>query len=100
MHRRTAHRGIAALALVSMLTLLGAQPASAADLGLLDRLASFWSAAAPGAPSLWDDFTGWLGFGTQTKANSALPAERGFGIDPNGLVSEPATPGPLANGAN
>ena len=53
-----------------------------------------------GSPSLWDDFTGWLGFGTQTKSNPTLPQERGFGIDPNGLVSEPANPGPLANGAN
>jgi hypothetical protein len=83
-----------------MLTLLGAQPASAADLGLLDRLASFWGTVAePGAPSLWNSFTGWLGFDSQAKASSST-VERGFGIDPNGLSIETPTPGTTAGGSN
>ena len=100
MYRRTAQRGIAALAFVLMLTLAGAQPAAAADQGFLDRLASFWGAVtgtpAPQAPSLWDTVAGWFGFTDKSITLEPDPAEKGWGIDPNGtrlMNAEPPASG-------
>lgn len=104
MHRRTAQRGIAALAFVLMLTLAGAQPAAAADQGFLDRLAGLWGAvtgtSAPQAPSLWDTVTGWFGVTEKTTTTTEPdPTERGWGIDPNGnrlmTVAPPSSGGGL-----
>ncbi len=92
MYRRNVQRGIAALAFVLVLTLVGAQPAAAATShqGFLDRLASFWGAvtgttSAPQAPSLWSTVTGWFGFTDKVATSDDPPAEKGWGIDPNGL---------------
>ncbi len=63
MYRRTAHRGIAALALALTLILAGAQPAAAANRPVLDRFASFWGAvinAVPGAHAALNTLTGWF----------------------------------------
>ncbi len=107
MYRRTAHRGIAALAFVLLLTLVGTQPAAAADQGFLDRLAGFWGAvtgtSAPQAPSLWNTVAGWFGFekssNSTTDSSSSDPGERGWGIDPNGVrlmtVNPPGSGGGL-----
>lgn len=82
MSRTTTSRGIFALILVLGLTLAGARPAAAADLGSwdlsLDRLVS----------GFWAEMTGWL-----TGAD-----KRGFGIDPNGVaVSALPDPAPPAD---
>jgi ABC-type transport system substrate-binding protein len=100
MYRRTAHRGVAALALVLMLVLIGAQPAAAADRTVLDRFASFWGAViytVPGAHAALNTLTGWFNKAT---TDPQPTAERGFGIDPNGneLLSQPEPPAPPAPG--
>src|SRR4051794_35170943 len=87
MFRKTVHRGIAALALVTVLALAGAQPAAAANLGFLDRLASLWTTVTEREPAvgLWDTLTGWFGDATTKKDSDATPiTDRGSGIDPNG----------------
>ena len=80
MSRTHASRGIFALVFVLGLTLAGARPAAAADLGSwdfsFDRLVS----------SFWGELTGWL-----TGTDGA--DKRGFGIDPNG-VAVSAQPNP------
>jgi hypothetical protein len=70
MSRKNASRGMFALIFVLGLTLAGASPAAAVDLGSwdfsFDRLVS----------GFWGEVTGWL-----------APADkRGFGIDPNGVA--------------
>jgi hypothetical protein len=93
MFRRTIHRGIAALSLVTFLAVAGAQPAAAAsDAGFLGRLAGLWSAVAGGeSDTLWNRLTGWLegqpARPSAAKASSTtteVVLERGGGIDPNG----------------
>jgi hypothetical protein len=84
MHRRSVHRGIAVLALVTILALAGAPPAAAADLSLLDRVANLWSAVTHGEAGLWDLVAGWFG-GTE-KAATTTEDDRGAGSDPNGVA--------------
>jgi hypothetical protein len=89
MFRRTIHRGIAALSLVTFLAVAGAQPAAASDAGFLGRLAGLWSAVAGGeSDTLWNRLTGWLeGQPVAVKGSSTTTEviqERGGGIDPNG----------------
>jgi hypothetical protein len=85
MHRRTVHRGIAALALVTALALVGARPAAAMELGFLDRLGSLWSAVTGGArEGLWEALTGWMG-GDEKPASPGGAMKQGSGSDPNGL---------------
>ena len=86
MHRKTVHRGIAALALVTVFALAGAQPAAAANLGFLDRLASLWTAVTEREPAvgLWDTLTGWVADATKKDSDATPITERGSGIDPNG----------------
>jgi hypothetical protein len=86
MHRKTVHRGIAALALVTVLALAGAQPAAAANLSFLDRVASLWTAVTEREPatSLWDTLAGWFGSSTEKDYDSTPITDRGTGIDPNG----------------
>jgi hypothetical protein len=99
MYRRTAHRGVAALALVLMLVLVGAQPAAAADRTVLDRFASFWGAViytVPGAHAALNTLTGWFNkIMTDPMTGPQPTVDRGFGIDPNG--NEPPPP-PVGQG--
>jgi hypothetical protein len=102
MYRRTAHRGVAALALVLTLILAGAQPAAAANRPVLDRFASFWGAVintVPGAHAVLNTLTGWF-----AKSTDDPPAktDQGFGMDPNGiaLLSQPPQTSPAVQGQN
>lgn len=93
MNRRTVHRGIAALLLVTFLAAAGARPA-AADAGFLGRLAGAWSAVTGGEPDgFLNRLTGWLaGKPAATKSPRTL-TKRGWGIDPNGqaiYIEDPA----------
>jgi hypothetical protein len=103
MYRRTAHRGVAALALVLTLVLVGAQPVAAAtDRPVLDHFASFWGAVlntVPGAHAALSTLTGWF---SKSTFDSQPTVNRGFGVDPNGneLISQPAPQPPLASGLN
>ena len=84
MYRRTVHRGILALAVVTSLSLAGAQPAAAKDLGFTARLGHLMSVLEPG---LWAKLTGWLSPGKPTKTSSSSQpnaGEKGWGLDPNG----------------
>ena len=94
MHRKTVHRGIAALALVTVLAFAGAQPAAAANLGFLDRLASVWTAVTEREPaiSLWDTVAGWFGSATEKEADTTPVTDRGAGLDPLGTCAQ-STPG-------
>jgi hypothetical protein len=102
MFRRTIHRGIAVLSLVTFLAVAGAQPAAAApNAGFLDRLAGLWSAVAGGEPdTLWNRLAGWLEGQPAAKSSSTTTTpvdttqQRGGGIDPNGtrVVVEMAPP--------
>lgn len=97
MHRKTAQRGIAALALVTILALAGAQPAAAADLGFLDRLASFFSAVSGNeSPGIWETLTGWLHLGEKSHQQPTDPWERGTTIDPLGIEGSASTSDPVA----
>jgi hypothetical protein len=95
MYRRSVHRGIhrgvIALALVTVLTVAGAQPAAAANQGFLGRVAGLWSAVVGGeSNSFWNRLTGWLE-GSEAVQPSGAPTKRGGGIDPNGRT-EPIDP--------
>lgn len=90
------HQRIAALALVTVLALAGAQPAAAAGPGFLDRVASFWSTVTGGEHvDLWDTISGWFGGGTESAANSSDTTKRGAGIDPNGNSASPEPDTPM-----
>jgi hypothetical protein len=93
MYRRTAHRGVAALALVFTLILVGAQPAAAADRTVLDRFASFWGAiinTVPGAHAALSTVTGWF---DKSTGNPPVTTDASWGIDPNGIeVIQPVPP--------
>jgi hypothetical protein len=90
-HRGIIHRGIIALALVTILTLAGAQPAAAANQGILGRVAGLWSAVAGGeSNSFWSRLTVWFE-GNETVQPSGAPTKRGGGSDPNGRT-EPTDP--------
>lgn len=86
MYRRTAHRGIAALALVLLLAVVGAQPAAAADRSSPGRFAGVWATildTIPGAHAALDMLTGWFHTAESTSDDSAK-TDQGWGIDPNG----------------
>lgn len=92
MHRRPAHRWIAALAFVAALGVMGARPAAAADLSeptVMDRLASLWSAASAGPAALWESLSGWLGGVEKSTTPTSGPRpeptpDQSYGLDPNG----------------
>jgi hypothetical protein len=92
MCRASVHRWIAALALVATLGVTGAQPAAAADLRVVDRLANLWSAVTARPAALWDTLSGWLG---GTEKPSPQKSDIGWGIDPNG---NPTVQPPSADG--
>jgi hypothetical protein len=87
MHRRTVHRRIAALALVTALALVGPRPATAAGLGFLDHLDSLWSAVTGAPEGLWETLTGWFGCSESEKTASpegVMKSESSGTFDPNG----------------
>ena len=93
--RRTVQRGALALAIAASLSVAGARPAAAMDLGLVHQLSRLWSLVTGDlsptphrAPS----------HSTKPgKATTAPPdsADRGWGIDPNGnkVTIDPGTVG-------
>jgi hypothetical protein len=89
MERRTVHRGILALAIVTSLSVAGSRPAAAMDLGLLDRLSHLWSLVTGDAHQAT---------GRAHRASTQVPkvpgTKLGWGIDPNGgwIVIDPDTP--------
>jgi hypothetical protein len=88
MERRTVHRGILALAIVTSLSAAGSRPAAAVDLGFLDRLDHLWSLVT-GIPSHAPRPA--ASRSPRVPQKSTEPGERGWGIDPNGLTSIPGT---------
>lgn len=97
MHRRTVHRRIAALALVTALALMGARPAAALESGFLGRLGSLWSAVTGGASDgLWEALAGWWGGESRPASPSGtMKEETSPGFDPNGnpIVAVTTPPG-------
>jgi hypothetical protein len=89
MERKTVHRGIVALAIVTSLSAAGSRPAAAMDLGLLDRLSHLWSFVAGDAHQA---------AGRAHRASDQGPkvpgTKTGWGIDPNGheIVVNPDVP--------
>ena len=79
MERKTVHRGIVALAIVTSLSAAGSRPAAAMDLGFLDRLNQLWSFATGDAHRA---------AGRAHRAAEQAPkvpgTKLGWGIDPNG----------------
>lgn len=98
MQHRTLHRGIVALAIATSLSVAGAHPAAAANLGLLDRLAGLWSVVT-GVPSPVSHAVVRRSNGTPAKSTtSPPPPDRGWGIDPNGNSSTSIPLPDLGNG--
>jgi hypothetical protein len=96
MERRTVHRGILALAVVTSLSAAGSRPAAAVDLGLrdrFDRLLSF----VTGIPA---QRVASRPHRATEKAPVVPGTKKGWGIDPNGVIpidpdvpTQDATPG-------
>jgi hypothetical protein len=96
--RRTVQRGALALAIAASLSVAGARPAAAMDLGLMHQVSRLWSffigtpSPAPhrttaGKPDTRKTTTGTTtGSSTDSSApSSSDPSpDRGWGIDPNG----------------
>ncbi|HEV2856041.1 MAG TPA: hypothetical protein VHC97_24855 [Thermoanaerobaculia bacterium] len=103
MFRRTVHRGIAALLLVTFLGVAGARPAAAApDAGFLGRLAGLWSAVTRGeSDTVWNRLTS-VFQGRQTPKSPQATTKRGWGIDPNGnaIYIDTDEPAPTNPGGN
>jgi mannitol-1-phosphate/altronate dehydrogenase len=87
--RRTIHRGVVALAIVTSLSVAGARPAAAMDLGLVHQISHLWSFLT-GVPSPAAHRT--TGKPATRKATSTT-TDRGWGIDPNGnsVTIDPST---------
>jgi len=95
--RRSIHRGVVALAIVTSLSVAGAHPAAAMDLGSVGRQLS----------SLWSFITGASPAQHRTEGRTTKPGrkaqdsntDRGWGIDPNGnsLTTAPV-PGTASTG--
>lgn len=85
MHRRTVHRRISALALVTALALVGPRPAAATGFGLLDHLGSgsLWSAVTGAPEGLWETLTGWFGRSEKPAPPDGVLKSSGT-FDPNG----------------
>jgi len=89
--RRTVHRGVVALAIVTSLSVAGARPAAAMDLGLVHQISHLWSFLT-GVPSPAAHRT--TGKPATRKATStSTTTDRGWGIDPNGntVTIDPST---------
>ena len=87
MDRKTVRQGIAALVIAVTLTFAGAQPAAAADLGLLDR-------AVHQMMNLWQGLGDWLS-GNEKADSREDTQDTGFGIDPMGAAVTVEEPAPL-----
>jgi hypothetical protein len=103
MFRRTAHRGTAALALVLLLAVAGAQPAAAADRSHTSHFAGFWSAVLdtiPGARAAQDLLNGLFHITEKSVPAPQDKTDQGWGIDPNGVVLDgaPVQPHPVNGG--
>ncbi|HYX24095.1 MAG TPA: hypothetical protein VFC23_08070 [Thermoanaerobaculia bacterium] len=103
MYRRTAHRGIAALALILTLTLVGAQPAAAATARSSKvHFTGFWGAVldvVPGAHAVVDTLAGLFHVAdTTTTTTDPGTSEKGWGIDPNGNSLNTLNPGTTTSG--
>ena len=79
MERKTVHRGVMALAIVTSLSAAGSRPAAAMDLGFLDRLNHLWSFVTGDAHQVASRAHRAAG-----KAPKVPGAKTGWGIDPNG----------------
>lgn len=90
--RRTVHRGIVALAIVTSLSVAGARPAAAMDLGLVHQLSNLWSLVTGGPSHAPHQTAGKPA--TRKSTTSPPPVDRGWGIDPNGnsIVTDPGAP--------
>ena len=90
--RRTIQRGIVALAIVATLSVAGAPPAAAMDLGLVHQLSHLWSFFL-GGPSPAPHHPRGTTSGKPTQRKSSDTSEGGWGIDPNGntVLSAPTT---------
>lgn len=93
--RRTVQRGIVALAIVASLSVAGARPAAAMDLGLMHQISKLWSffvgapSTAPhrttaGKPDTRKMVTGATTDSSTTTSSSDPSSDKGWGIDPNG----------------
>jgi hypothetical protein len=89
MQRRTVHRGIVALAIVTSLSAAGPRPAAAMDLGFLDPLNHLWSLITGGDASRATR----QARHASEQGPTAPPTKNGWGIDPNGHeIVNPYTP--------
>ena len=89
--RKTIHRGIVALAIVTSLSVAGTRPAAAMDLGLMHQISNLWSLVT-GGPSHAPRQTSSKPAPRKTTTTQPTP-DRGWGIDPNGnsIVTDPGT---------
>ena len=88
--RRTVQRGALALAIAASLSVAGARPAAAMDLGLMHQISSLWSFFI-GAPSPAAHQTAAPSGKPVHRKSTSTTTDRGWGIDPNGnsLVVNP-----------
>jgi hypothetical protein len=90
MRCRVLQRGIVALAIVTTLSVAGARPAAAMDLGLMRQISNLWSFFLGGpspAPAPHRSTAGKPVPGKATictPGSGSDPCEGGWGIDPNG----------------
>jgi hypothetical protein len=92
--RRTIHRGVVALAIVTSLSVAGARPAAAMELGLGHQSSHLWSFLT-GVPSpAAHRTTGKPVHQKGSSCTSSTGCENGWGIDPNGntVTSTPISP--------
>ncbi len=94
--RRTVHRGIVALAIVTSLSVAGTRPAAAMDLGLMHQLSNLWSFVT-GVPSSAPRQTAGKPV-TRKTTTTSQPTDRGWGIDPNGNTIVTTDPGTVQTG--
>ena len=84
MKRRIVQRGAVALAIVASLSFAGAQPAAAANLGLLDQLSHLWSMVTGLPASVSHQQSSPTPKIPGKSTTTPAPGDRGWGIDPNG----------------
>ncbi len=95
--RRTVHRGIVALAIVTSLSVAGTRPAAAMDLGLMHQLSNLWSLVT-GIPSPATRQTASKPVTRKSTTTSQPTVDRGWGIDPNGISIVTTDPGTVQPG--
>lgn len=95
--RRTVHRGIVALAIVTSLSVAGSRPAAAMDLGLMHQLSNLWSLVT-GVPAHAPRSTAGKPVTRKTTTSTPPTVDRGWGIDPNGTSIVTTDPGTVSTG--